>query len=59
MEIELKKELQDVMEIQWADNVKARVLDNEMQNNFVKHRSGKRIRSQFAIYEYYKKKLED
>lgn len=48
---EIKKELMDILEIQLKDNVKARWLDNELSNEYVK--PGKtRVRAQEDIYHY-------
>ncbi|MBO9619649.1 MAG: polyphosphate kinase 1 [Niabella sp.] len=47
----LKSELIDILNIQLSDNVKARLLDNELKNKYV-HASTKKIRSQEAIYNY-------
>ena len=51
----IQKELRDMLEIQWSDNVKARVVD-EMQKN--QHKTPahdqKKIRAQEAIYNYLK-----
>ncbi|MET0464554.1 MAG: polyphosphate kinase 1 [Chitinophagaceae bacterium] len=47
----IKKELIDILDIQLRDNVKARWLDNELSNEYVK--PGKtRVRSQVDIYRY-------
>ena len=53
----VKKELIDTFEISWKDNRKARIF-NEAQDNQYKKRKGKPVRSQFAIYDYYLKKLK-
>lgn len=49
----LKKMMQDILDIQWRDNVKARIVDAKQENNFrvVKNRSVQ-IRSQEAIHRY-------
>lgn len=47
----IKTELKDYINIQLRDNVKARILDNELQNNYVVKR-GKSVRSQVEIYNY-------
>ncbi len=49
----LKKELIDLLNIQLKDNTKARILNNKLNNEYVK-RSGstKEIRSQEEIYQY-------
>jgi polyphosphate kinase len=45
------EELKGILAIQLMDNVKARRLDNELQNEYVL-RKGKKIRSQVEIYQY-------
>lgn len=50
----LKKELKDMLEIQLSDNVKARILDKNIRNEYVKTDSSKPIRSQIEIYNYLK-----
>ncbi len=53
---ELKQELLDTFEISWMDNVKARVFSANQDNAYRKNNKVK-VRSQFAIYDYYLKKL--
>ncbi len=53
---DIKQELIDTFEISWADNVKARIFD-EVQDNTYRRNNGPRIRSQFAMYDYYLEKL--
>lgn len=48
---EIKKELIDILNIQMEDNVKARVLDNELSNEYVRT-PGRPIRSQVETYNY-------
>ena len=48
---ELRRQLTDVFEIQWADNVKARVLDSELSNRY-RPRKGKAFRAQSATFDY-------
>ncbi len=48
----LKKELTDIIHIQLRDNVKARILNNELNNNYVPSISKKPIRSQVETYLY-------
>jgi polyphosphate kinase len=45
------EELKGILAIQLMDNVKARRLDNQLQNEYVR-RKGKKIRSQVEIYQY-------
>ena len=51
----IQKELRDMLDIQWSDNIKARVVD-EMQKNQHKTLSfnQKKVRAQEAIYDYLK-----
>ncbi len=53
-----KKILRDVLEIELADNVKARIIDAEQKNEYVRN-SEKEVQSQLAIYEYFEKMLEN
>jgi polyphosphate kinase len=49
----LQKELRDIMEIQWTDNVKARIVDPLQKNMHRPAVPGKKaIRAQDAIYDY-------
>ena len=50
----LKKELKDILEIQLSDNVKARILDKNIRNEYVKTDNGTPVRSQIEIYNYLK-----
>lgn len=51
------RELKDILDIQLSDNVKARIFDKEDSNKSVALEDGeKEIRSQYAIYDYLKKK---
>lgn len=50
----LKKELKELLEIQLHDNVKARILDKNMRNEYVECDKNKKIRSQIEIYNYLK-----
>ena len=50
---EIKQELIDILNIQLAENVKGRILDNEQSNNYVQRQDHKpEVRSQEAIYKY-------
>jgi len=47
----LKKEITDLFDIQWNDNVKARIYDEEQSNRLV--RTGSKIHhSQIEIHDY-------
>jgi len=50
----IKETLKNVFNIQWNDNVKARDLNICGNNNYVKNDNKQQIRSQIAVYEYYK-----
>ncbi len=52
---ELKQELIDILNIQLEDNVKARRLDNELSNDYVRTEK-KKIRSQVETYKFLHKK---
>ena len=48
----IQQELKDMLEIQLKDNIKARILDNELANLYVNPRNTKKIRSQVETYNY-------
>ena len=49
----LQETLQDILDIQWADNVKARVIDASHTNSFRPRKKSKvKIRSQILIHKY-------
>jgi len=52
---DIKNELRYYMEIQWSDNVRARILNDQLDNNFRTDGSEKKIRAQWQIHEYLKK----
>ena len=54
---DIKSELQDLFEICWNDNVKARII-NENQDNLYINDDNPPFRSQFEIYNYYLNQLE-
>lgn len=54
---DIKQELLDIFDICWGDNVKSRIL-NKNQNNRYKRNNLPKVRTQFATYDYYLKKLE-
>lgn len=51
---EIKNELKQYMDIQWNENVRARILDQNLNNKFRVNKSGKKSRSQWTIYDYLK-----
>lgn len=48
----IKAELLKLIELQWNDNTKARIIDAEQKNKYVFSHSNKKIRSQYEIYKY-------
>lgn len=53
LDSELKQELRDIFDIQWKDNVKARILDRNLENRFVRDDKPP-LQSQVEIYNYLK-----
>ncbi|MFT5848528.1 polyphosphate kinase 1 [Psychroserpens sp.] len=53
---DIKQELLDVFDICWSDNVKARVIDSSQSNEY-RTNSNAKVRAQFALYDYFKEKL--
>ncbi len=51
----LKKEIMTMLNIQLADNTKARKLNGTIENEYRKAEGKEQVRSQFATYEYLKK----
>jgi polyphosphate kinase len=54
---DIKKVLKTILTIQLNDNAKARILNNELSNAYVRTQ-GKRIRSQIETYQYLYSKLK-
>ena len=55
----IKKVLKNILDIQLKDNVKARILDNELSNRYVRNKSQRKVRAQVEIYNYlYQKSTE-
>jgi polyphosphate kinase len=53
----IQQELKDILNIQLSDNIKARILDNELTNQYVNPRNTKKVRSQVETYNYLYRKL--
>jgi polyphosphate kinase len=53
---DIKKDLLNIFDICWKDNVKARVIDQSQSNKY-RHNGNPKVRSQFALYDYFKEKL--
>ncbi len=54
---EIKKELREIFDIQWNDNIKARILDKNLENKIATNGKSA-LRSQVEIYNYLKNKHE-
>jgi polyphosphate kinase len=54
----LKKELLDYMDLQFRDNVKARVINRTQDNTERNGAGGIKVRAQIEIYKYLKDKLQ-
>ncbi len=52
LEKNMKNEIIDIINIQLRDNVKARVLNNDLNNQYVNPRNKTRVRSQVETYNY-------
>jgi polyphosphate kinase len=57
LDSEIKQELRDIFDIQWKDNVKARILDSKLENR-IANNNEEAFRSQAEIYNYLKNKHE-
>ncbi|GER58039.1 polyphosphate kinase 1 [Patiriisocius marinus] len=53
LDISLKRRLRNLINIQIADNVKARVIDEKQKNNYVTN-NNPRVQSQLATYEFFR-----
>lgn len=52
---QIQKEMTDMFDLQWTDNVKARLVNVDPINQYRKTNSKKPVRSQSEIYNYLKK----
>lgn len=51
----LKQRVLDILELQLSDTCKARVIDADQKNEYVKRGNRRKVRSQVAIYDYLKR----
>lgn len=56
---ELQQCIVDIMELQFNDTLKARVIDTEQTNQYVPRGNRKKVRSQVEIYNYLKQREAD
>jgi polyphosphate kinase len=55
----IQKELKDMINIQLKDNVKARIIDAEQENQYIVTEPDEKYRSQSELYKYYQQKLRE
>ena len=56
----IKKEINDIFNIYWSDNVKSRLINQKDANVYKSDiKKSNSIRSQLEIYNYYKSKIEN
>ena len=56
---DVRKQLKEILEIQWRDNVKARTLTHGHLNEYILPEKGEEsVQSQHAIYSYFKNLYE-
>ncbi len=53
---DIRDELLNIFDICWSDNVKARIIDAAQTNQY-RSNDNPKVRSQFALYDYFKNKL--
>jgi polyphosphate kinase len=56
---DIQQELKDMINIQLKDNIKTRIINEKQDNPYLKSNSQRKLRSQIALYNYYKNKLKD
>ena len=54
---DVRRELRHVLDLQCADNAKARIIDKHQQNGFARETKGATVRSQFDTYGYMRELL--
>ncbi|MFT4760055.1 MAG: polyphosphate kinase [Paraglaciecola sp.] len=54
----VRRQVLDMLDIQWSDNVKARILDAKMKNEYQKDGQELAIQSQVETYFYFKRREE-
>jgi polyphosphate kinase len=56
---DLKNKILDILNLQFQDTLKARVIDKEQTNKYVKRGNRKNLRSQIETYHYLKAKEKE
>ena len=54
-----RRELRHVLDLQCADDAKARIIDEHQRNGFAQESAGAKVRSQFDTYRYLRELLAD
>lgn len=55
----IQQQLLDMLEIQWSDNTKARMINVQQDNQYRRTRARTKVRAQEAIYTYFSKHVQD
>lgn len=55
---DLREDILNFLDMQWKDNVKARIIDEQMLNEYRNKNQGQPFRSQIETYRYYQNKME-
>ncbi|MBN1338768.1 MAG: polyphosphate kinase 1 [Bacteroidales bacterium] len=56
---DIRDELWDMLQIQLSDNCKARIISENQLNRYKGQGRGKPVRAQFALYDYFRKKIQN
>ncbi|WP_443939383.1 polyphosphate kinase 1 [Pedobacter sp. MW01-1-1] len=56
LDVDVKQEIQDIIDIQLQDNTKARQINAQNNNKYLKNRLQKKVRAQVDIYNYLRSK---
>ena len=56
---DIRQQILDIIDLQWRDNVKARILDADMNNFYKKNENDIAIQSQIETYYYFKRREEN
>jgi polyphosphate kinase len=51
----LKQQVLDILALLFSDTVKARYIDAQMSNHYVRRGNRRKVRAQIAIYDYIKR----
>ncbi len=54
----IKKDLDEMFDVYWADNVKARIIDAHQKNKYYTDDNEQKINAQLVVYQNFKKKLK-